>query len=426
MFLKKAKNKGILSDKEIIELVKSFTAQKRFISQKVLVVIPDSTRSCPVSLIFKAICNELCLQVKALDFLIALGTHSAMSEEQIGKMLRMTKRERFKKYKRDIHIFNHNFHLAKELVTIGTIKGEEVAKISNGLLQEDIPIKINRKIMEYNHIIIVGPVFPHEFVGFSGGYKYLFPGISGPEIINKFHWLGALISNPKIIGFKDTPPRTIIDKAASFISTPMSAICLVMDDYNPCGIYIGDPLKAWSAAVKLSKKRNIIYKEKQFKRVFAVMPNLYNELWTAGKGMYKLEQIVADRGELIIYGPQINRISKIHGNIIKKIGYHTRDYFLVNQNRFNNVPELVKAHCAHVKGIGTYKNGKEKPRITVKLATGIPKKVCEEINLDYIDPDTINLDRYLNKEDEDVLLVKKAGEKLYKLFDGSMPEIDKL
>ncbi len=133
--------------------------------------------------------------------------------------------------------------------------------------------------------------------------------------------------------------------------------------------------------------------------------------------MYKLEPVVADGGELIIYAPHISEVSITHGDIIESIGYHVRDYFLKQPNRFKDVPGGVMAHSTHVKGIGTYENGVETPRINVTLATQIPEEVCRKINMGYRDPATINVDEFNNREDEGILYVQKAGEMLYRLKD---------
>jgi lactate racemase len=134
-----------------------------------------------------------------------------------------------------------------------------------------------------------------------------------------------------------------------------------------------------------------------------------------GKCMYKLEPVVADGGELIIYAPHIHEISITHGALIRRIGYHCRDYFLKQWEKYKTVPWGVLAHSTHVRGIGTYEDGIEHCRIQVTLATGIPKEVCQEINLGYRDPATIDLKEFANREEEGVLLVPKAGEMLYHL-----------
>jgi hypothetical protein len=142
---------------------------------------------------------------------------------------------------------------------------------------------------------------------------------------------------------------------------------------------------------------------------------MYDELWVAGKCMYKLEPVLADGGELIIYAPHLSEISVTHGELIEKIGYHCRDYFLNQWDRFKDYPWGVLAHSTHVHGIGTYENGVETPRAHVTLATRIPPETCKKINFGYRDPEEIRVNEYANREDEGVLLVPKAGEMLFHL-----------
>jgi hypothetical protein len=142
---------------------------------------------------------------------------------------------------------------------------------------------------------------------------------------------------------------------------------------------------------------------------------MYDELWVGGKCMYKLEPVVADGGELIIYGPHIREISVTHGQHIERIGYHVRDYFLGQWERFRHEPWGILAHSTHVRGIGGYADGVETPRVQVTLATQIPEDVCRRISLGYRDPNSIDVAAYTNREDEGILHVPKAGEMLYRL-----------
>jgi hypothetical protein len=133
--------------------------------------------------------------------------------------------------------------------------------------------------------------------------------------------------------------------------------------------------------------------------------------------MYKLEPVVADGGELIIYAPHIREISVTHGSLIGRIGYHTRDYFLGQWERFRHEPWGILAHSTHVRGIGTYRDGVEEPRIRVTLATQIPADVCRAVNLGYRDPRSLHVADYQGREGEGILYVPKAGELLYRLKD---------
>jgi hypothetical protein len=145
------------------------------------------------------------------------------------------------------------------------------------------------------------------------------------------------------------------------------------------------------------------------------MPAMYADLWTAAKGMYKLEPAVADGGEVVIYAPHISEVSYTHGRQIDEIGYHVRDYFLAQWERFEHLPWGVLAHSTHLRGDGSYRDGVERPRIRVTLATGIPQERCASLGLGYLDPATVDPEAWANREDDGVLLVRRAGEMLYRV-----------
>lgn len=402
-----------LTDGEVIDFISSSIELSRLDNKKVLLIIPDHTRTAPIGKIFRILYELLSNRTTALDVLIALGTHPPMTTEQIYTMLGISAIEHREKYSKT-RFFNHLWNEPNAITTIGTIPEKKISEITNGIFCIPVNITINKMVMNYDHIIIVGPVFPHEVVGFSGGNKYLFPGIAGQEIIDFFHWLGALFTNMVIIGNKNTPVRDVIDLATSYLTIPRSAFCLVVKDENLAGIYYGSPEESWSAAASLSEKLHIVYKDRVFDTVLSCAPRMYNDLWTAGKCMYKLEPVVADGGKLIIYAPHITEISYTHGKILNEIGYHVRDYFTSQWEKFKKYPWAVLAHSTHVKGIGTFENNVEKPRIEVILATGISEEQCRRVNLGYMNPAEIRIEDYQNQEEKGILYVPKAGEILYR------------
>jgi hypothetical protein len=153
----------------------------------VLVIIPDGTRNAPIPLMFRLLYEQLGERVTRLDYLIALGTHPPMSEAAIDKLVAISVPERAARYP-NVRIFNHAWNRADALQTLGFIPASEVEQLTQGLLNQEIEVALDRSILDYDHLVICGPVFPHEVVGFSGGAKYLFPGIAGPDIINASHW----------------------------------------------------------------------------------------------------------------------------------------------------------------------------------------------------------------------------------------------
>lgn len=382
--------------------------------KRVLLIVPDNTRTAPIDVLFRVLHELLAPEVAALDVLIALGTHPPLSEEAMRRRLGVSASDRAQRYART-QFFNHRWDDPAQLVSIGAIEEAEVHRISGGLMREHVNVTINKMVLDYDLLLIVGPTFPHEVVGFSGGNKYLFPGISGREIIDMFHWLGALLTNPAIIGTKYTPVRAIVDRAAAMVPVERRCISLVVEGSELAGLYAGTPEEAWSAAADLSNQIHVVYEKRPYRQVLSVAPAMYDELWVGGKCAYKLEPVVADGGELIIFAPHLREISAVHGSTIRGIGYHVRDYFLRQMDRFSHVPRGVLAHSTHVKGVGTYENGVEHPRINVTLATGISQEECRAINLGYRDPKTIDPAAFRERAEEGVLYVPKAGETLYRL-----------
>ncbi|HEX9035405.1 MAG TPA: lactate racemase domain-containing protein [Ktedonobacterales bacterium] len=384
--------------------------------QRVLVVIPDSTRTAPIPMLFRMLYAQIGKRARALDYLIALGTHPPMEPEAIDRLVGVSAAVRAEHYP-NVRIFNHEWANPQALQTIGVISRAEANELSGGLLADDVPVTLNRMISTYDVALICGPVFPHEVAGFSGGAKYLFPGIAGPDIINFTHWLGALVTSMKTIGVKDTPVRRIITRAASFVSVPVVYLAMVMQGEALHGVYIGALTEAWSRAADLSATLNITYVDQPFQRALSAPAEMYDDLWTAAKAMYKTEPVIADGGEVIIYAPHITEVSYTHGKLIDAVGYHVKEYFLKQWDRFRDMPGSILAHSTHVKGTGAYdaETGIETPRIQVTLATGIPEERCRRINLGYADYREINPRTWAGREDEGILYVPHAGERLYRL-----------
>src|SRR5262249_13028994 len=286
-----------------------------------------------------------------------------------------------------VHVHNHEWDKPETFVTLGTISAQEVSAATNGMLARSVEVRINRLATEYDQIIVCGPVFPHEVVGFSGGNKYFFPGISGAEVINLSHWAGALITSYAIIGKPgNTPIRQLINRAASMLNKPKLCLAMVvaLGSTKLEGLFTGTPEDAWERASALSAQVHVKYVDRPYKRVLSIMPPMYDDIWTAAKGMYKLEPVIEDGGEVIIYEPHITEFSFTQGETLAKIGYHTRDYFTNQWDRFKDYPGGVLAHSTHLRGIGTYDavHG-ERPRIDVTLATGISRERCLAHSLGY-------------------------------------------
>ncbi|HZJ08713.1 MAG TPA: lactate racemase domain-containing protein [Trueperaceae bacterium] len=391
----------------------------RFAGQRVLVLIPDHTRSVPLPLLFETVVEALD-DASAVDFMVALGTHPPLTEERLLRLVGITAEQRTGRYDH-VGIVNHGWADPGTLVSLGKLPQARIKAIAgerwHPTLGGDVDVLINRAATEYDHVLILGPTFPHEVVGFSGGAKYLFPGISGKDMIDVTHWLGALAGVRGTIGIKDTPVRAMIHAAAELLATPVTLAAVVVEGSDLAGVFVGDHLSAWSAAADLSAQRHIRWVAEPFTRILSCAPPMYDELWTAGKAMYKLEPALAEGGELIIYAPHLREVSLVHGEHIAEVGYHVLPYILGQWERFAHLPLGVLAHSTHVRGDGAYDaaSGTELPRAQVTLATQIPPEECAALGLGYLDPASIDIAEWRDREDEGVLYVPKAGETLYRV-----------
>jgi nickel-dependent lactate racemase len=411
-----ASTNSLLSHEQILETLERGLSGN-FRNQRVLVLIPDHTRSLPLPFLFRSLVDVL-YETKQLDFMVALGTHPPLSEESLNKLVGISVKERMTIFKH-VGLLNHDWDTPSALTSLGVIEGDEIKQIAgdhwHSSLPNEVNIRINKAALEYDHIIILGPTFPHEVVGFSGGAKYLFPGISGPDMINATHWLGALAGVVGTIGIRETPVRTMIHAAASRLKTPVTLISLVVEDHELSGLFVGDHLSAWKEAADLSAQRHIRWCEKPFQRVLSCAPPMYDELWTGAKAMYKLEAAVALGGEVVIYAPHLDVVSHVHGKYIYEVGYHILPYFLNDWERFKNIPLGVLAHSTHLRGSGVMQDGIEKPNVKVTLASKISAGDCASLNLGYLDPASINVNDWKDREHEGILYVPKAGETLYRM-----------
>lgn len=383
-------------------------------NKRILIIIPDGTRTMPMPLMFNLLQKEVATRASACNYLVALGTHPLMTEEQLSRLMGRPVVDGVCDGSR---VFNHRWDLPETFADIGTIPADEVINISGGVLSQPIHIKINRLLFEHDQVLICGPVFPHEVVGFSGGNKYLFPGVSTGEMIHQTHWLGALLGSYNILGTLNTPVRSIIDFAATKVSVSVACVALVLRQEEIAGLYFGGAREAWKLAAEHSSEVHIEWVDRPFRRVLAVLPEMYADLWTGAKGMYKSDPAIADGGEVIINAPHINEVSHSHGPLLERIGYHCAEYFLKQAKRFAEIPRGILAHSVHLYGQGTYdaQSGIETPRIKVTLATGISEERCRALNLGHADYRSIDREAWKNRESEGIKLLPHAGEILYRV-----------
>jgi nickel-dependent lactate racemase len=430
----------ILGEEEVARFVAEQLAGIDADGRSVCVLVPDGTRAFPLPLLVRAVHRALHGRASRLTVLVALGTHAPMSEDALAAHLGYVGRDLSEAYP-GTEVRNHEWWQPESFAHLGTIPAARIEELSEGRLSLEVEVLLNRAVVDHDIALVVGPVLPHEVVGMSGGNKYFFPGVAGQRIIDVSHWLGALITSAEIIGTTGvTPVRALIDEGAALIPAEKYAFCGVTaeggssadgdDDYGAAGegrrrpdagrtpdlhsLSFGDCLSSWADAAEVSAATHVTYLDRPVRRVLSLVPEMYDEIWTGAKGFYKVEPVVADGGEVILYAPHIREIATSHPQI-HDVGYHCRDYFVKQWERFSSVHWGVLAHSTHLRGAGTYDaaTGEERLRVDVTLATGIPADVCRAVNLGYRDPATIEVADLAG--DPETLVVPRAGEVLFRL-----------
>lgn len=425
----------VLDENQVTDFVREQLAAYSFDGKSVCVLVPDATRTCPMPLLMRAVHAELYGRVSALTVLIALGTHVAMSEEDLAAHLGFAAGRLDETYP-GMSVINHEWWKPETFIDLGTIPASRIVELSEGRMDLDVPVLLNRAVVDNDVALVVGPVLPHEVVGISGGNKYFFPGVGGQKIIDVSHWLGALITSAEIIGTTGiTPVRALIDDGAALIPSEKIGLCVVTAEtadaavdgavdaaVSPSSvatsglhsISFGETRAAWASAAQVCAATHVAYLDAPVRRVLSIVPQMYADIWTAAKGFYKVEPVVEDGGEVILYAPHVKELSFAHPEI-HEIGYHCRDYFVKQWDRFADIHWGVLAHSTHLRGAGSYdaETGEERLRVKVTLATSIPEEVCHAANLGYLDPASV--DPSVFADDPNTLVVPRAGETLFRL-----------
>lgn len=410
---------GGLADDEIVEVMRSGLGRGPLAGARVLVLVPDRTRTFPTARVAGLLRQALGGSVAALDYMVALGTHAPIPERELPGLVGLGPEG-------GGTVFNHAWDDPGALATVGELSVAQVQEASGGRLAVAVPVQVNRRVLQYDRLIVLGPVFPHEVVGFSGGSKYIFPGVGGPELIDVSHWLGALLTSRAFIGRPGvTPMRRLIDLAAELVPVPKSCCAFVTGEASALqAACAGGLSEAWAAAAETSARLHVRRVPEAAERVVSVVPPRYPDMWTGAKAMYKVEPIVADGGEIILYAPHARSFSEVHGEILSRVGFHVRDYFLHRWDQVKSLPWKVLAYSTLLKGDGAFDTATgEQPRISVVLATSIGREECMAHNIGYEDHAVIRRRIEGSRPEGDglarapdgTLVVPEAGESLYRL-----------
>ncbi|MFO0842948.1 MAG: lactate racemase domain-containing protein [Gemmataceae bacterium] len=394
--------------------------------RRVLLIHPDYSRN-DFSHLVAPLLHDLLRErgLERIDGLNASGTHRPMSQAELRGKLGLDSA----RHPRVGTLFNHEFDRPDHLLTPGTIPAEFVAEKTAGHLRQPLPITVNRLVAEDHDLIVaLSGTLPHEALGYSGGTKILFPGISGPEVIGLLHWAAVLVGIPRIIGSLDNPARDIVNAGADKIfamlgGRPILSLDMVYteDEHHravPRGLFWGVGPAGFASALTeaagLSSRLHLVYLVEPLRVAVQNIPPRYDEVWTAGKGSYKLQKpgVLADGAEVILYAPHIDAFhSKPEMDAdIRRIGYHGRDYVADYCRRHPGFDRNIASHVINVRGIGELAGGAERFGFRVTLASRISERDCAAVGLGYRDPDTVRRDEFAGPGR---LWIEEGGQWLY-------------
>lgn len=394
---------------------------------RVLAIVPDRTRDDNTHLLFPLAADALISRgVEAPDVLVAQGTHPAMPEAETLVKIGMDSAARGSANNvRGLpgvgRVFDHGWNQPADLVNIGELDGPAVHRLTNGLMADPIKLTINRLLgpRNYDVVLVFGATMPHEVAGFSGGAKYFFPGVAGPELTHATHWLGALSGIEHVIGRVETPIRGLIEAAVDFLTPEVISFNSVVSrnvggDLETHGLFAGEIREAFRRAAEVSARVHIRHTGRRYRRVIALLDGHYDDMWVGGKASYKLGGVIEESGELLIYAPHLKRISETHGALIERYGYAPIEKVrqLVAEHRELRGNLCVAAHLAHVAYAGRIDStGDIVPRYRITLASEVDEPTCGRVNLGFMDHRHFRVEDYAG--DPDTLVVERAGIDLY-------------
>jgi nickel-dependent lactate racemase len=389
---------------------------------RVLAIIPDKTRDDNTDILYPFASKILAAKsAEAFDVLVAQGTHEPMSEDEKRSKIGAD----HAKLALAGALFDHHWDDPEALTSLAVMSADRVREVTGGLLDREIPLRINRLLAPgaYDVVLIFGTTMPHEVAGFSGGAKYFFPGVAGPELTHATHWLGALATVERTIGRVETPIRHLIEAAADHVPAKVISLNSVVsrgDDgrLRTHALFAGDFRQAFRNACEVSRQVHIKYTSRKYERVVALLDEHLDDMWVGGKASYRLGAIIGDGGELLIYAPHLKHISKTHGRLIEQYGYAPLEKVrvLVDQSEELQANLCVAAHLTHVAYAGREDgSGEIVPRYRITMATQIDESTCTRVNLGFMDYRKFKRSDY--EDDPDTLVVERAGRDLYLVGD---------
>ena len=345
-----------LNDSQIRTALEQSLTDVRLNLKKVLLLPPDFTRFHSNAGRITWHLWDMLKNYCEVDIMPALGTHVPVTESEWKAMFGDIPFDR---------MIVHNWRT--DVVKVGTVPGEYVSEISEGLVSDPIDVEVNKRLLDpsYDLILSIGQVVPHEVVGMANRNKNIFVGCGGSSMINSSHMLGAFYGLERIMGKDHTPVRNVFDYAEEHFlqNIPLSYILTVTTapggNIHTHGLFIGRERKYFEEAVKLAQQKNLIFVDRTFKRVVVLLDEKeFKSTWLGNKSVYRTRMAIADGGELIVLAPGVDKFGEDASidKLIRKYGYCGRENILrlVKENDDLKQNLSAAAHLIHGSGDGRF------------------------------------------------------------------------
>lgn len=376
LYFAKGSEDAVLSEEEIKEgLYLSF--EKLGEKKKILAIPPDFTR-------YHSKAGDLTrysyyyYNDKLTDILPATGTHYPMTEKEIDIMYGDTPKSLFR-----IHKWK------EDLATLGVVPSEFISEVSEGKLNYDWTAQVNKILVEGNFdlILSIGQVVPHEVTGVAGYNKNIFIGAGGKEGIHKSHYLGAVYGMERIMGRADTPVRKVLNYTSESFAKELPIVYILTvigkdenSDLVMRGLFVGDDYECFKQAAVLSLKVNFTMIDKPLEKIVVYLdPMEFKSTWLGNKSVYRTRMAIVDGGELTVLAPGLREFGedKEIDELIRKYGYVTTpevlEFVEKNDDLKNNLG--AAAHLIH---------GSPENRFKITYCPGyISKEEIEGVNFNY-------------------------------------------
>jgi nickel-dependent lactate racemase len=371
-----------ISDAELKDMISKSLETIGGNFNKVLLIPPDFTRANSYAGPITAMVYDMLKDKSQIDIIPALGTHVAMTEEEIRAM-----------FGPDIPLDKFIVHdWRNDVVSLGKVSGELIKEWSDGRVDYDVDAQVNKILFEdYDLILSIGQVVPHEVVGMANYTKNLMVGVGGSDMINKSHFLGAAYNMERILGQAESPVRKLFNYAVDnyLNDLPIYYMLTVMQRNNDSGkmemrgFFTGDDVECFLKACKVSQQTNLELLDKPLDKVIVYLdPEEFKSTWLGNKSVYRTRMAIADDGELIVLAPALREFGedKEIDRLIRKYGYHgtpaTLKAVKENEELRNNLG--AAAHLIHGSSEGRFK-------ITYCPGPNVSREEIESVGFEYGD-----------------------------------------